>query len=248
MKIISLIEEINVPQAPEIITKYTKSFDAEFNRRNTFCKYSVKNPPWELLSEQSKENNLLFLCHDHTGTAKIWTGLALNNWDIIIFDAHNDYDSNYTNPELKNWNFINHIEDRIKNGYVLGYHHFNSSMKYCPKLLYKYAFELNETTEIKKELLSYICNQRIYISIDLDVIDPVIFPDVDFPVPGGITYPELLFYLSVCILNSANTIIDISEFKPKPNDYYSLRYYKKLLEDIDLLFSLKKNTFNINRK
>lgn len=240
MKIISLIEDNNVPQAPEIITKYIKSFDEDFNRRNTFYKYSVNILSCNRLNEQLKESNLLFLCHDHTGTAKIWSGLDLINWNLIIFDAHNDYDSNYTTMKLENWNFINHIENRFKNGYVLGYHHFNSSMKFCPKLLYKYAFELQETTEIKKELISYTYNQNTYISIDLDVIEPAIFPDVDFPVPGGITYSELIFYLSVCILHSANTIIDISEFKPKPKNNDSLKYYKKLLEDIDLLFLLKK--------
>ncbi len=112
MKIISLINCIDDVQAPDIITKYISNFSSDFSMRNSFYKFNIKDISWNLILDlYTSESNLLFLCHDHSNTAEIWNKLDLNNLNIVIFDAHNDYVSNYDfiGNELKNWNFINHI-------------------------------------------------------------------------------------------------------------------------------------------
>ena len=43
-----------------------------------------------------------------------------------------------------------------------------------------------------KEQIEKLKNVPVYVTIDLDVLDPGVFPGTGTPEPGGITYRELL--------------------------------------------------------
>jgi arginase family protein len=241
MKIICLLEKIKDIQVASLITKFKSVFSKEFCKRNLFYKYYIDFVPWNDLQDLvNKNNELLFLGYDHSITAKIFSGLNLYNRKIIIFDAHNDFTSDEISRELLNWNFINYIEKYFTSGLLLGYRHYNTNMNKSKKIHYIHSFELENPQFIAKKLRKFVKNQDIYISIDFDIIEPKLFNDVDFPVPGGISYNKLIYYLNLFIQNSNKVIIDISEYKVKNNINENFKYYKKLLDDIDYLFELKK--------
>jgi agmatinase len=65
-----------------------------------------------------------------------------------------------------------------------------------------------------KEALDIPENARIYLSLDVDVLDPAIFPATNSPVAGGLQYHELLTLLSVILRGRALVGADIVEFNP----------------------------------
>ena len=44
-------------------------------------------------------------------------------------------------------------------------------------------------------MIKHLKNQPVYITLDLDVIDPGLLPGVGTPEPGGLTFPELISLL-----------------------------------------------------
>lgn len=67
--------------------------------------------------------------------------------------------------------------------------------------------------EIIKKLNEYDLNIPIYLTIDLDILDPSIFPGTGTPEPGGISFNELINKL--LIFKNKNVIgIDVVELSP----------------------------------
>ena len=75
--------------------------------------------------------------------------------------------------------------------------------------------------------------EHVYITLDLDVLDPSIMPSTGTPEPGGIDWYDLLFYLQE-IFRKKNVVgFDIVEFAPiqglrAPNFLVAKLYYKML--------------------
>jgi agmatinase len=61
--------------------------------------------------------------------------------------------------------------------------------------------------------------EHVYISFDIDGLDPVLCPNTGTPVPGGLSFQEALFLLKK-IVQSRRKIIgfDLNEVAPAPND------------------------------
>ena len=57
-------------------------------------------------------------------------------------------------------------------------------------------------------------NAKIYLSLDVDVLDPAVFPATNSPVVGGLQYHELLTMLSLILKDRALLGADIVEFNP----------------------------------
>ena len=67
--------------------------------------------------------------------------------------------------------------------------------------------------EIVKKLNEHGLDIPIYLTIDLDVLDPSIFPGTGTPEPGGMTYKELIEKL--LLFKNKNVIgIDVVELSP----------------------------------
>lgn len=75
-----------------------------------------------------------------------------------------------------------------------------------------YPFELDQMQELE----SLLGNKPVYVTIDLDILDPAFFPGTGTPEPGGITFKELL--QNLLHLRNLNIVgFDIVELCP-PED------------------------------
>ena len=69
------------------------------------------------------------------------------------------------------------------------------------------------STEQLADVINKLNNVPIYLTIDLDILDPSIFPGTGTPEPGGITMKELLSAL--CTLKGLNIVgADVVELSP----------------------------------
>ena len=76
-------------------------------------------------------------------------------------------------------------------------------------------------------------SEQVYLTLDLDVLDPSIMPSTGTPEPGGMDWYTMLTYLDKVF--SMRTVVgfDIVEFAPIPGlrapDFLVAKLYYKLL-------------------
>ncbi|MEM2795070.1 MAG: agmatinase, partial [Thermofilaceae archaeon] len=162
------------------------------------------------------ENKLVAsLGGDHTVTLGVLKGLSERK-TLVMFDAHLDYRNEYPVGER-----ITHATvlrracewDLIEYALLIGVRGVSREevetleKEGRAKIMYAWA-----TEEELKDAFSTL-NRRIYISVDIDVLDPSIAPGVTCPEPGGLTYTQLCKALSA--LSSFKVLgLDIVEVNP----------------------------------
>lgn len=132
---------------------------------------------------------------------------------IIHFDAHTDLREDYMGESLSHASVIRRAWD------ILGDNHiFQFGIRSGTKVEFNWAkshtylqpFNLDSLEEIIIQLQ----NRPVYITIDLDVLDPSIFPGTGTPEPGGIDFNTLIFAIKQ--FTKLNHIVgaDVVELSP----------------------------------
>ena len=133
---------------------------------------------------------------------------------VIHLDAHTDTRDIYFDNKLSHANIIRRCWDFLGDGKVYQFgirsgsrEEFYWSLKDNHTVMRK--FDLQGISLLPEKLK----DKNIYVTVDLDVLDPSIFPGTGTPEAGGITYKELeeLFFV-MCKLNIVGA--DIVELAP----------------------------------
>ncbi|MFH1586299.1 MAG: arginase family protein [Candidatus Diapherotrites archaeon] len=92
----------------------------------------------------------------------------------------------------------------------------------------------NDFDKAKIEMKNFVEEQNhIYLSIDLDVLDPKIFPATGYLERGGLSVDQLLELIGLVFLSGKVRAIDLVEFNPeKDEDGKGLVAAKKVTEKI----------------
>jgi arginase family enzyme len=177
---------------------------------------------------QRKESKAIILGGDHSialGTAKGISEGKIPIDAIVWLDAHLDLMNAY--PENEKYNRTTVLrrisEEKIVKeedifilgcrGHNLGIEEVNFAKENDINLINAQTFHRN--TERITELLSKIRNKydHLYLSVDLDVVDPAFCPGVSVPEPAGILPRELVFIIRQ--LAKKTHIMEIVEFNPR---------------------------------
>lgn len=156
---------------------------------------------------ETLKNNVrpLFLGGDHSITLpiiKAFSQVYPGNPGIVIFDAHPDAKNNFTPSQedllcaLVNQNII-----KKENIILVGTRNWDKNeIEFIQKNKIKY-FQMKEIisdgiNEVSDSVMSVAKNFKdLYVSIDIDVLDPAFAPGTGYIEPGGLTTRELLFFL-----------------------------------------------------
>lgn len=170
----------------------------------------------EFTEEVAKDNKIPFMIGgEHLVTlgsiralSKIYPELH-----ILHFDAHADLREDYLGEQLshatvmkRNWEILG--DNRI---YQYGIRSGDKSEFEFAKAGHTFMnkFNLNGFEETIKKLNG----KPVYVSLDLDILDPSIFPGTGTPEPGGVSFNELLQALTS--LTNLNVVgMDINELSP----------------------------------
>jgi agmatinase len=125
---------------------------------------------------------------------------------VIQLDAHADLRDEYLGTSLSHATVIRRVAeivgiDRIKQ---IGVRSMDRSET---ELACKLASSRNEVIE-------WAHNSPVYITCDLDILDPSVFPGTGTPEPGGITFNELSEILISLIKSVHIAAIDMVELSP----------------------------------
>lgn len=131
---------------------------------------------------------------------------------IIHFDAHTDLRTDYMGEELSHSTVMRQIWNLVGDGRI---HQFGIrsgeryEFEFANTHTNLHKFDLNE---FKNSLLQLI-DKPVYFSLDLDVLDPSVFPGTGTPEAGGVSFKELME--AVLRLHKLNIVgCDINELSP----------------------------------
>ncbi len=118
---------------------------------------------------------------------------------VLFLDAHMDYRKSYENDVYNHACTVRRVTDHIavKNIAVLGVRSAEKKEFYDAEesdLFYKDSFSIrkNGISETIEETKRYLKNKKIYLTLDIDVIDPAYAPGASTPEPFGLTPFDVL--------------------------------------------------------
>ncbi|WIV11850.1 agmatinase [Proteiniborus sp. MB09-C3] len=131
---------------------------------------------------------------------------------VIHFDAHTDLRHEFFGKELSHATVIRRVWDLVGDGKI-----FQMGIRSGDRSEFEWAKEHLHQNRYNCDTIDYIIEQTkgkpVYVTIDLDVLDPSVFPGTGTPEPGGIEFSTLLN----CILKMSELNIvgaDINELSP----------------------------------
>lgn len=138
---------------------------------------------------------------------------------ILHFDAHADCADDILGENLSHGTVIKRIWEIIGDGRIFQFGIRSGSKKeflWCEKHTNLNKFNLN----MLKSIADCIKNRPVYVTFDVDVMDPSIMPSTGTPEGGGATYKE--YIEAVKIIKGLNVIgADFMEYSPQIAESFS---------------------------
>lgn len=135
-----------------------------------------------------------------------------NDLVLIQFDAHADLRNDYLGEELSHACVMQRCYQIMKSKelYQFGIRSMTKEEHdFANKHTVLEKFSANTVLEVKEK----IKDKPVYITIDLDVLDPSIFSGTGTPEPGGLTYKEL--QKAILNIRGLNIVgLDVNELSP----------------------------------
>jgi len=175
----------------------------------------------------NEDKRVVVLGGEHTLTLGCLRALAGEPTLVVSFDAHMDLRDEYPpKVKLSHATVMRRISelDNVKLIEV-GVRAFSKEeLEYVKQGKVKVFYLLEGLPEVRAAIdeVRRAANEveHVYISIDMDVLDPSIAPGVGSPEPGGLGLRELLYALSK-LVDERTRVIDIVEVSP-PYDHSDL--------------------------
>lgn len=131
---------------------------------------------------------------------------------VIQFDAHTDLREAYLDAKLSHATVIRRIHDFLGDGKI---HQFG--IRSGERAEFQFAKEHTNLHKYNldglKETVAALKDTPVYLTIDLDVFDPGVFPGTGTPEAGGIFFME--FVESLKLIRQLNIVaLDVNELSP----------------------------------
>jgi agmatinase len=203
----------------------------------------TKNSPKEAIFQVQKATERILknrkfpviLGGEHTLTLGVALALKKffkNEFSILQFDAHSDLRDEFEGTKYHHATFARRIVDDLR-------------IKICQvgiRAISKKEFDfLKKTKEVKifykrnykkEEILNFL-TKKVYLTIDLDVLDPSIMPAVGTPEPEGLFFENVLEIVKEIAKKKEILGFDVVELSPIPGffapNYLTAKLISKIL-------------------
>ncbi|MEZ0394065.1 MAG: agmatinase [Desulfurococcaceae archaeon] len=173
----------------------------------------------------------LFLGGEHTLTLATTKALENEIDTVVIFDAHLDARDEYLGSRINHATFARRmLEEGFKVIYVGARAFSKEELEFIRSLKNAIVFG---ALDVFSEKTAYNSLGRVYVSVDMDVIDPAYAPGVGNPEPLGLTPLQAIREITKVLKNSDALVgLDVVEVNPlvDVNDVTSALASKLALE------------------
>lgn len=197
------LEEIDFYDAGDVIIPFG-NVESSLNRTEAVCR--------ELLEMGKK---VFAIGGEHLVSLPLIKAYQAKYPDLVVIqmDAHADLRDDYLGEKLSHASVMKHVVEIIgsKNLYQLGIRSgTKDEIEYAKEHTNMYLNELNSAI---KEVKQKIGNKPVYITLDIDVLDPAFAPGTGTPEAGGFTSRELIEV--ILELGELNVVgFDVVEISP----------------------------------
>ena len=157
---------------------------------------------------------------------------------LIVFDAHADCMIPMKEPTHEEW-LRKLIEDGFptKNVLLVGVRNYwKDEMEFLKEknirviTMNQLLDNLQDTCDI---IMEFAKDKELYVSIDVDVIDPAFAPATGYPEPGGLTSRQFLYLIQRINKMKNLRVVDIVEINPeKDKDNLTVKLGAKILGEL----------------
>lgn len=136
-----------------------------------------------------------------------------NDLYIIHFDAHADLRDDYLGQKLSHACVLRRCHEIVGDGHIFQFgirSGDRDEFKFAEKHTYINKFNL-DTLE---ETVNNLKEKNVYLTVDLDVLDPSIFAGTGTPEAGGVTFDELRKALTLVCSKLNIVASDVNELSP----------------------------------
>jgi agmatinase len=180
--------------------------------------FPTPSAPLELIAATTRGNlargaRQLALGGEHTITAPIVADLTKSFPDLCVvqYDAHSDLRQDFLGERVSHATAMARVLDVIPRNrlFQFGIRSFSQATEMSEPNLFPF-----EVLTPVKQVRSAIGGRPVYVTLDIDVLDPGAMPDVQTPEPGGCSYRDLA--LSLAGLAGLNVVgCDLVEVCPR---------------------------------
>lgn len=156
----------------------------------------------------------LMIGGEHLVTLGVARAIIKKYPDVVFihFDAHTDLREDYLGEQLSHATVIRRIWDLVGDGRI-----YQFGIRSGERSEWQFAKTHTDLTpftlEGLDEVIESLKGKPVYFTLDLDVLDPSVFPGTGTPEAGGVTYKELQLALEK--LGALNIVgADMNELSP----------------------------------
>lgn len=156
----------------------------------------------------------LMIGGEHLVTYPVFQSVLEAHPDVVVihFDAHTDLRDDYMGEKMSHATVIKRVWDLIGDDRI-----FQFGIRSGMKQEFEWAKTHTHLEKFKADTLSAIIekikDRPVYLTIDLDVLDPSVFSGTGTPEPGGLTFRE--FMVAIVAMKDLNLIgADVVELSP----------------------------------
>ena len=154
------------------------------------------------------------------------------NFGVLHFDAHSDTRIAYMGFENSHASIMHNVMEKIPGVSKLvqvgicdfceqeyTYTRDNKKVEvYFDQTLSRRKMSGENFQKIAKEIVSHL-PENVYISFDIDGLDPRFCPNTGTPVPGGLDYSEVMLIINELVTSGKKLVgFDLVEVAPNPKD------------------------------
>ena len=229
-------------KAPDEIIKELKK--VEINESLKEIKYQVSEVKTSSNIDETNRNienakGDIFIGGDHSITYSLFKSLKKNK-GLIIFDAHVDLD-NYTDTPshedfLRKLIDENHLNPQ--NLVIIGTRkYWKNEIDYIKEknirlITTKQIFENNIVDLCDSVMEKFRKFEELYISIDIDVLDPSIAPGTHYTESNGLQLDQLLYFIRKLKILKNIKKIDLVEVNPDIENKITIKTATKIISEL----------------
>lgn len=135
----------------------------------------------------------LMIGGEHLVTYPVFKSIVEKHPETVVlhFDAHTDLREDYMGEQLSHATVIKRIWDQIGDGRI-----YQFGIRSGMKSEFEWAKSHTHLEKFKADTLADVIKQigdkPVYLTIDLDILDPSVFAGTGTPEPGGLSFREFM--------------------------------------------------------
>ncbi|MBW3014578.1 arginase family protein [Candidatus Woesearchaeota archaeon] len=236
-------------KAPALVCEALKNFTLNENLKET--KFEILNVPVDQSNISKTNENIvntitdagdcIILGGDHSITYSCFKAFSKKhkNPALIVFDAHVDAVSNFSPPTHEDYLRVL-VEEKIlkpENIILVGVRNIDRiELDWLKQKNIRFFTmkQLEDAEDVCDGIMQTLREfDAVYLSLDIDILDPAFAPGTGCPEPGGLSTRELLYFLRRIKLLKNLRAVDLVEINPeKDRDNATVKLGAKIISEL----------------